>query len=170
MVGSSSIGDFSPFFSRQKIVGLLMNIVESVKTCFSKYAVFEGRAKRSEFWWFFLFQAIIMYVIAPILDGVLFPPAMAQTAADVSGQMMAVQGDMAMEPMMIPPGPTPVFQGISSLALLCPSIAASARRLHDVNKSGWWYLLVFTLIGIIPLIYWWVKAGDETDNRFGKPV
>ncbi|MFA7275419.1 MAG: DUF805 domain-containing protein [Pseudobdellovibrionaceae bacterium] len=146
-----------------------MNIVESVKTCFSKYAVFEGRAKRSEFWWFFLFQAIIMYVIAPILDGVLFPPAMAQTAADVSGQMMQAQTDMA-NIAMAPAGPTPILNSITGLALLCPSIAVATRRLHDVNKSGWWQLISLTIIGIIPLIYWLAKAGDETDNRFGKPV
>jgi len=54
-----------------------------------------------------------------------------------------------------------------SLALLGPSIAVTCRRLHDVGRSGWWQLLVLTIIGIFVLLYWYVKKGDEDENRFG---
>ena len=50
---------------------------------------------------------------------------------------------------------------------MVPSLAVMARRMHDVNRSGWCYLLVFTIIGIVPVIYWLCKAGDPSGNRFG---
>lgn len=58
------------------------------------------------------------------------------------------------------------------LVFLTPALAAGARRLHDVNKSGWWQLLLFTIIGIPVLIYWLVKPGDvEENNDYGyKPI
>ena len=61
-----------------------------------------------------------------------------------------------------------VFYYITAIATFIPAIAAGARRLHDVNKSGWWLLITFTVIGLIPLIYWACKKGDESENRFGK--
>jgi uncharacterized membrane protein YhaH (DUF805 family) len=44
----------------------------------------------------------------------------------------------------------------------------AARRLHDGNRSGWWQLIAFTVIGLIPLIYWLIKKGTEGPNRFGE--
>ena len=46
-------------------------------------------------------------------------------------------------------------------------ISLVARRLHDINRSGWWYLIVFTIIGIFVVLYWLCKKGDEEENRFG---
>lgn len=48
-----------------------------------------------------------------------------------------------------------------------PFYALSARRLHDVGKSGWWQLIPFTVIGCIPYIYWMFKRGSKENNRFG---
>jgi uncharacterized membrane protein YhaH (DUF805 family) len=42
-----------------------------------------------------------------------------------------------------------------------------ARRLHDIDKSGWWYLILLTVIGGLFLCYWFCKKGDAEDNRFG---
>lgn len=62
----------------------------------------------------------------------------------------------------------PVTNAIWSLAVLVPSIAIGARRLHDINKSGWWLLLSFIpLIGAIILIVWFAKKPDPAPNRFG---
>ena len=41
------------------------------------------------------------------------------------------------------------------------------RRFHDLDKSGWWYLLVFTIVGVIPVIYWLCCKGTDGSNRFG---
>jgi uncharacterized membrane protein YhaH (DUF805 family) len=56
---------------------------------------------------------------------------------------------------------------IASLVTLLPGTAVTARRLHDVNKSGWWMLIALTIIGIIPLIYWYCQPGSAGENRFG---
>lgn len=56
---------------------------------------------------------------------------------------------------------------IVALILLWPELSVTIRRLHDTNHSGWLYLLVFTIIGIIPLFIWWMQSGDNHDNHFG---
>ena len=54
-------------------------------------------------------------------------------------------------------GTKPLVNGLLNLALLLPSLAVGARRLHDIGRSGWWQLLVLTGIGIILLIIWWAS-------------
>ncbi|PKB70582.1 MAG: hypothetical protein BZY87_10040 [SAR202 cluster bacterium Io17-Chloro-G6] len=61
-----------------------------------------------------------------------------------------------------------VLDTISTVALLIPGLAVSVRRLHDVDRSGWWILIAFTIIGIIfPLLYWYIKPGDRGSNSYG---
>lgn len=60
-----------------------------------------------------------------------------------------------------------IFNILASLALLIPGLAVSARRLHDTDRSGWWILIGFTIIGLIPLLIWYIQASDQTENRFG---
>ena len=93
---------------------------EALGVCFKKYFVFEGRAKESEFWYFFLFQLIgslLTYAILPVLFI--------------------------------------VFQ----LVIFFPYLAVGCRRLHDINKSGFWQLISLTGIGLILLIIWWATDG-----------
>lgn len=63
-----------------------------------------------------------------------------------------------------------IFYGITTLALVIPFLAVSARRLHDINRSGWWYLISLTGIGIILLIIWWAKEGETQSNLYGEPA
>lgn len=119
-----------------------MGFAEAVRTCLSKYVTFEGRARRSEFWYFVLFQ-IIVSVVAGILDAIVFPN-------------WNVTGDQ---------GPLP---WLTNALLLLPSIAVTARRLHDIDKSGWWQLLNFIpIIGWIIMLIWLVRDGQRQPNRFG---
>ena len=57
---------------------------------------------------------------------------------------------------------------ISNFIFLIPEIAVSIRRLHDINKSGWWILLTLTIIGIIPLSYFYCIKGDDGANDYGQ--
>mgnify|MGYP000539341806 FL=1 len=59
---------------------------------------------------------------------------------------------------------------IAVLVTALPGLAAGARRLHDVNKSGWWLLISFTIIGVIPLIIWMATEGTKKNNSHGKPI
>ena len=68
---------------------------------------------------------------------------------------------------VVDPAPFAPASVIFTLATIIPSTAVMVRRLHDVNRSGWWYFVMFTIIGIIPFVYWLCKKGGEGDNRFG---
>ncbi|MBY0577059.1 MAG: DUF805 domain-containing protein [Gallionellaceae bacterium] len=59
---------------------------------------------------------------------------------------------------------------IVNLAVFLPVIAAGSRRLHDTNRSGWWQLIMLTVIGIIPLVIWWAGKGSEQDSQYGSPA
>ena len=61
-----------------------------------------------------------------------------------------------------------ILSSIYGLASLIPSIAICVRRLHDIGKSGWWYLLIFVpLVGAIILLVWFIREGDHGDNLYG---
>ena len=62
------------------------------------------------------------------------------------------------------------FGNVFSLATLVPSLSVSVRRLHDIDKSGWWLLLSLTVVGILLVIYWACLASDEDENRYGASV
>jgi len=107
-----------------------MDFVTAVKTCLTKYATFAGRARRSEYWYFTLFNTIV------------------SIALDVAG----------LDQIGL----------FYALVTFLPSLAASVRRLHDTDRSGWWLLLMFIpIIGWILLIVWFASRGTAGTNRFG---
>lgn len=117
-----------------------MNVTDAIRTCFAKYAQFHGRARRPEFWWFVAFLFVLNSVAAVV--GGLFPGSDLNAFVSVNTLVVAVT--------------------------LLPALAVGARRLHDVDRSGWWQLLMLVpIIGVIVLIFWWVRPGDTGDNRFG---
>ncbi|OTG64836.1 DUF805 domain-containing protein [Acinetobacter silvestris] len=64
-----------------------------------------------------------------------------------------------------------VIYSITALALFIPSIAVGVRRLHDINRSGWWYLIAFIpIIGAIFLIIWWATETKQENNQWGNPA
>ena len=69
---------------------------------------------------------------------------------------------------IIPGFPTYLLTETIRIILFFPNISLSIRRLHDINKSGWWVLLPFTIVGIIPLFYWsYFVHGDKQANQYG---
>ena len=113
-----------------------ITIWSATTNCFSKFFDFQSRSRRSEYWYFYLFNLIVT-VILVIIE------------------------------VLIDPYKTMYIADIYNLIILIPTISCSVRRLHDVNRSGWWYLLVFTIIGIIPLLYWHCKDGEKNKNLYG---
>ena len=119
-----------------------MNFLEAVKSYFVRWNDFKGRSSRSEYWW-----AILFINIANIVLNMLSTTLQQSESVITLVLLLLILGLL-------------LFMLVAIFSLI-------ARRLHDVNKSGWWYLLVFTIIGMIPLLYWFVQKGDEADNRFG---
>src|SRR5436309_5574241 len=102
-----------------------------------KYLVFTGRATRTEYWMFALFNVIISIVLSII--GYVVVGGNGQSA----------------------------LSSLYSLAVLLPSLGVSVRRLHDTNRSGWWLLIsLVPIIGIIVLIVFLVQDSDPGDNRY----
>jgi uncharacterized membrane protein YhaH (DUF805 family) len=60
-----------------------------------------------------------------------------------------------------------VVSGVADLALLLPNASVTARRLHDVGKSGWWMFIPLTIVGIVPYLYWLCKPGNPDTNEYG---
>ncbi len=110
-----------------------------LKVVRDNYANFDGRARRKEYWMFVLIYIIIAFVIS-ILEGV-----------------MGLKNSMGIG----------AISGLLALALLVPSLAVGARRLHDINKSGWWQLLVLIPIVGIWLIVLLATKGTKGDNQYG---
>ena len=109
---------------------------------YKKYADFEGRARRKEYWMFYLFY-IIIYIVLAILDGVL-------------GTFIAEQG-------------IGILSGIFLFASLIPTISIATRRLHDINKSGWWQLIVLVpIVGVFVMLFFLVSKGTEGENDYGE--
>lgn len=106
-----------------------------------QYADFSGRARRKEYWMFTLFN-VIFAIVAMILDNVL---------------------GIAMEES----GYGPIY-GLYALALFIPGLAVAVRRLHDVGKSGWFFLVILIpIIGAIWLIALFCTEGEAKANKWG---
>ncbi len=100
-----------------------------------KYAVFEGRARRKEYWMFVLFNFLILVLLLFI-----------EMTLEMAGYLRLLYG----------------------LAVFVPSIAVAVRRLHDIGRTGWWYLIgLIPLVGVIVLIVFFATDGDRGPNRYG---
>jgi uncharacterized membrane protein YhaH (DUF805 family) len=115
-----------------------MNFADAVKSGFQNYVTFSSRAARSQYWYWALF-CILVGIGSVVIDAALFPRSY-------------------MRPV----------NAIAELVLFLPTLALSIRRLHDLDRSGWWFLLIFIpLIGGIWLLVWFCMRGTRGTNRFG---
>ena len=119
-----------------------MSFGQSISYCFSNYANFNGRARRSEFWWFWLFVLITQIVVQRLVA-------------------VVVGTDSVLYTLL-------VF--VLAVALAIPLYAAGSRRMHDTGKSGWLQLLILIpCVGIIIMIVLWAQAGNPAENQYGAP-
>jgi uncharacterized membrane protein YhaH (DUF805 family) len=114
-----------------------MDFVPAITNGFQNYATFTGRASRSEYWYWVLFNVIVS-ALTTLIDIFVFP------SSEIS----------------------PV-NSVAMLALLLPSIAVLARRVHDIDRTAWWLLLLLTVIGGLVLLYWAFVKGTDGPNQYG---
>ena len=110
-----------------------MGFWDAVGVCFAKYANFQGRATRPEYWYFVLFN-----ILASIAAGFI----------DVSLRDNTVAS-------------------LCTLIFFLPGLAVTARRLHDIGRSGWWQLISLTGIGVFLLIFWFCQRSELGANAYG---
>lgn len=134
-----------------------MSFIDAIKSAIiENYFNFSGRARRSEYNYFLLFNILIAIgfsIIATLL---------ASTADNIFAALTSLGWLMAV-------------QGIVYLLLFIPSIALAVRRLHDTNRTGWMLLVMgffsFLIIPYLVLLYWVIlKEGDSGPNNYGDPV
>ena len=114
-----------------------MNFVQAITSGFQHYVGFAGRASRSEYWYWVLFT-IIGGIVTFILDRAVFP-----------------ENDLS------------PLNAVFNLVCFLPSLAIGVRRLHDIGRTGWWLLIVLTIIGFIVLLVWACQKSDAGPNQYG---
>ena len=115
-----------------------------VLTSLKYFIKFNGRSCRTESRYFLIFN-IIIGLTAGLIDMI-----------------------MGFTIEIIPGIPTLILLEITRGILILPNLSLVIRRLHDINKSGWWMLLFFTIVGLIPMFYWlYFKEGDQSENNYG---
>lgn len=146
---------------------------EAVKACFKKYATFKGRARRSEYWWFWVVTMIPSCLLSALANWKM------GVATSLQAQAYEAAFDQAKYDALMKQAescdaiffPCAIILGIVMLALLLPSLAVAVRRLHDVGKSG-----KIILLGLIPfvnfviailLFVWALKDSDPKENQYG---
>ncbi len=138
-------------------------MVTAVKSVFSKYATFGGRATRSEFWYFYLF----LIIVGLILYGI-----------DSVTSLNFGPGTVTFNDKIYDAPGIGILSSIFTLVTIIPFLAVGCRRLHDSGKTGnlqWLFLLFWIpclgLILFIAFIVFWAKASDPGDNKYGpKPA
>jgi uncharacterized membrane protein YhaH (DUF805 family) len=106
-----------------------------------KYAVFDGRARRKEYWYFFLISTVISIFLA-LID------SFTGTISEEAGLGL--------------------LSGIYALVVLIPGLSVTVRRLHDTDRSGWWILIgLIPVIGGIALLVFMVLDSTPGDNQYG---
>ena len=121
-----------------------MTFVKAIESSLSQYMTFRGRAARSEFGFFYLFSSICS-VVAIIIDNIL-----GTQFKNIDSLSFGLYGYVYL---------------LVALGLFIPNLSVSFRRLHDTNRSGWWYLILLVpLISVILLLVW---KGTGGDNEYG---
>ena len=123
-----------------------MTFSQSIKSVFSKYADFSGRATRSEYWYFYLFNFLVVMVYYIALFAMLVSGSRDSSAAGYLSVMFIIY----------------------ALVMTIPSLAVTVRRLHDTGHSGWWiFLNLIPVIGSIVLFIWFITDSDPDTNEYG---
>jgi uncharacterized membrane protein YhaH (DUF805 family) len=122
-----------------------MSLSSAVESGFRRYVDFNGRSARSDFWFWILFYYVFWF-------GVLI--ALGIGAAIAAGGT----GYRGFADLIY-------FVFVAAFAL--PTLGYIVRRLHDTNRSGWWYFISFTIVGLIPLIIWLCARGTIGENQYG---
>ena len=131
---------------------------DAIYHCLKNYSNFEGKTNRSNFWYFFIFTLVgsLFYQTVDWYTNL--------TEYFTTGKVWTKENSILFDYIKnnLSWSDVWILPTIFDLIMIIPGLAVGARRLHDVGKSGWWQLLMITIIGFIPLIYWW--ASPATNN------
>ena len=122
-----------------------MTFTSAIATCFRKYADFSGRARRSEYWKFMFFTMIVEVLTTAVFTTII------PIVVDINGSEISL------------------IYLAACLIFALPKLAVSVRRLHDIGKSGWFYLIsLIPVVGQIIFFIWCVKDSEARTNKYGQ--
>lgn len=129
----------------------------AVKRAFSQYCSFHGRASRSEYWWFFLFNFLVGAIIVGIFGGAGYAEVIRTAMTDpVKASSIELSGTYV------------TLANLWSLITLLPGLGLFWRRMHDTGHSGWWWLWgLLPVIGWIVLLVFLCKNSVPVENKYG---
>ena len=145
---------------------------EAIRTCFSKYCTFSGRARRSEFWLFYIFIQIIITIII-VLSFFIFFFIAVQNISQYDNKTNKYNDkynyNYQNKNMSFGPGFFALFMIILfiSFILSIPLISAGVRRLHDTGKSGCYSLLYLVPFGNLVLLIFFIEDSQQMTNEYG---
>lgn len=147
--------------------GVSFGFVESVTRAFRRWSDFEGRATQAEFWWFYLFSFLASFVLY-IPFAILFFALLAGSAeTDARGRTTFTGspggGTVALAVVV------GLVLAVAYVVLFVVQLAVSVRRLHDTDRSGWWYLISVVPFGGLVLLYFFVLPSTPGPNQYGPP-
>jgi uncharacterized membrane protein YhaH (DUF805 family) len=123
-----------------------MDFGAAVKSFWSNYSNFKGRARRSEYWYVQLFL-VLTNLAAAAIDLALMDGDVDRFIANGGGGIVGL---------------------VWILATIVPALAVLVRRLHDIGKSGWWALILFVpFVGALVLLYFTVQDSQAETNAYG---
>lgn len=126
-------------------------MIDWVLEVFSKYAIFDGRARRSEYWYWYLFNFFVSIFMA-VVSVVINLPFETETDYGIGWFGLFIN----------------LVVIVYSLGIVIPNLAVTVRRLHDTNRSGWWYFIsMVPFIGGIILLIYLIEDGTPGDNQYG---
>lgn len=114
-----------------------MKFQEAIESAFRQYANFDGRARRSEYWYFALFLFLVSLVISTV-------------CAPIGGPRLVY-----------------VLNTLFTVAIFLPSLALVFRRLHDTGRTGLWFLLAFVPLGALVLLAFCCMDSQPGENEYG---
>lgn len=118
-----------------------MSFVEAIKSAYRNYFKFSGRASRPEFWWFYLFNVLVV-----IATNIIAAIEVSNNGSGTIGFALLI---------------------VFGLGTMIPSLALTFRRLHDTERSAWWLLIGLIPFGGIVLLIFYAMRGTPGPNKYG---
>ena len=124
--------------------------LQAIKNVINNYSNFNGRARRSEFWLWYIINMIIAIIFGIIVFLIFYLINFSPNDKNFFAAIVLI------------------IAGIYGMVILIPSLSVQVRRLHDTGRSGWWCLLIFLQIGVAVLLIMSLRDSEEKENEYGQ--
>ena len=162
--GANNYGAYNGYLATNNEPVEDFNLISAYKSMFRKYAKFDGRSRRSEFWYAYLANCIIWLLLSILMTvSVGTSISLAEQRGILSGNALVPAADsMVFSTIMV------ILLAVYAVATFIPLLAMCVRRLHDSGKSGWFYLIgLIPYAGSIIMIVLYALDSQIGPNQYG---